>query len=204
MTPNRALSFLVIFLVTSGCALAPRAVAVAGKLGGLPTSQAPVLDQPEGAPKMEVILRTKGTSLTMVEADRDAEISVWTSRLGAQIAFQDGLILYTRGLGADLMSSTGPNLALLVTASDPHERVYEFLDGTDQMIRKAYKCSVAVGAPLAGLEQFAHRVETCVSSDNRSIANDYWFTAENRLAISRQWITSGVGYAEISHNVDVN
>ena len=199
MTPRLMVCLAMIGWSVAGCAMLPKAKGMAVRLSGLSATQTAPVEHQKDAPTMEVVLRTKGTSLTLVALDRDQDIVLWSSRLGAQIALRDGVVVSTRGLGGDLMSSRAPALAEISAAPAEYARLYEYLDGADEMQRKSYDCkteSKIVGESEPKLRQV---IETCISQDRRSISNEYVFTADNRLMASKQWVTSSAGYAEISH-----
>jgi hypothetical protein len=199
MTPRLMVCLAMIGWSVAGCAMLPKAQGMVGKLSGLSGTQASPVEHPKDAPTMEVILRTKGTSLTLVALDRDQDIVLWSSRLGAQIALRDGVVVSTRGLGGDLMSALAPTLAEISAAPAEYARLYEFLDGADDMQRKSYNCTTENKLVGEGESKLRQVVETCISQDRRSISNEYVFAADNRLVVSKQWVTSSVGYAEISH-----
>lgn len=186
----------------SGCGVVKAKAAVAGGLvGKLSGAQGAVVVAPpviDDAEMMEVILRSKRLSLSLAPLDQDGSIVLWSSKFGTQVSLNDGILIGTRGLGVDLMSAEAPSLAAIKSLAQDYRRTYHYIDGADQMVRKSYTCTTKVGDPDEKYPALNHIVEYCLQ-DGRSITNDFWFNAAGALAVSRQYVASGTGFAEIAH-----
>ena len=122
------------------------------------------------------------------------DVTLWTATDGAQVALRDGLMISTRGFGMDLMSADVPSVADLIDENPAHARVNTFLDGLDTPVRRSYTCEVSPGTSQNGPAAAYHLLETC-QSDSGLIKNEYWIDAGLAVVKSKQWISSGVGYA---------
>ena len=80
-------------------------------------------------------------------AARQAEDeTLWVGADGSGFTFKDGILVATRGVGADLMSSDVSQLRELLQAgrSGIAERFHSVLDGQGQVVLKSYVCTVTV------------------------------------------------------------
>lgn len=171
------------------------AVAVAKATGGAPAA-AGAAGSGKGE-QLVVALPSQGRTLQLSAIEHDGNVTTWATPDGLQIMLRDGMIIQTRGLGLDLMSAAVPSRAQIL-GGKAHSRAHYYLAGSDDSFRRDYNCDVTQGAPEAALPQARHLVEAC-SSDAGTIANDYYFVGQ-RLVLSRQWVSQGVGYAQIASN----
>ena len=83
-----------------------------------------------------------------IELRRAAELSeggwLWLAPDGSGFTFEDGLLVATRGVGEDLMSSDLSQLRALLRAGrdGTAERFHSTLDGEGRVVLKSYVCEV--------------------------------------------------------------
>lgn len=153
-----------------------------------------------GTPILRATLPASGLDLLMSPRDSRGGVTTWEAAEGITFAFRDGMLIESRGLGADLMSAAAPSAAQ-VRGGGPYQRTYFFVADDDRNERRDYTCTTE----LIGVEtitiygkahQTRHMRESCVRDVGR-IANDYWFEG-GTLRKSRQWVARDAGYAEFA------
>ncbi|MFN4204494.1 MAG: YjbF family lipoprotein [Tabrizicola sp.] len=157
-----------------------------------------------GKPVLRVRAQSLGQDALLTIADAKADVVTWTAQGQANFSLRNGVLIQTRGLGADLMSAQAPALAQLKGAAS-YQRIYYFLGPDDAGTRRTYDCSAAVvGGETVDILGKSHRVthvtETC-TRPNGKVTNDYWIEG-NTVRKSRQWASSTVGYLEFEKVID--
>lgn len=157
-----------------------------------------------GKPVLRVKAQALGQDALLTIADTKADVVTWTAQGQANFSLRNGVLIQTRGLGADLMSADAPALAQLKGAAS-YQRIYYFLGPDDAGTRRTYDCAaVVVGAETVEILGKSHGVthvtETC-TRPNGKVTNDYWIEG-NTVRKSRQWASSGVGYLEFEKVID--
>jgi hypothetical protein len=127
------------------------------------------------------------------------DLETWAALNGIHFTLRDGVLMSTRGLSGDLMSSNLDQVLPAMRAGGRGAvRVNRYLDGEDQIVARAYVCDYT----RAGRERItvvtgtytANRIdETCVSS-TETVENQYWFDLSGKMRKSRQWIGPFAGY----------
>ncbi|VDC33978.1 YjbF family lipoprotein [Pseudogemmobacter humi] len=99
---------------------------------------------PEGAARLIVRLPKAGQAALLHEAGGRDGVRRWQASDNVQIYTRDGLIIGTRGLGHDLMSSDPGAAAALIAAgrSGQLPRIYRLLDGEDRLEIRSYICDI--------------------------------------------------------------
>ena len=126
---------------------------------------------------------------------------IWSSVDGTTLAIRDGVVISTRGMGTDLMSSASPTAAQLATADRLNRQNYYLFGGeTEQLV--SFDCQLRDQGPerITVVElayDTSHRVETCTGSGGLSFENHYWFDNRAIIRQSRQWISPDVGFLEL-------
>ncbi len=157
-----------------------------------------------GTPILRATLPARGTDLLMSVRDTRGDVATWEAAEGITFAFRNGILIESRGLGADLMSSAAPAPSQIL-GGGPYTRTYFFVADDDQNQRRDYTCTTElVGAESVTVYGKAHQTrhvrETCLRDAGR-IANDFWFEG-GTLRKSRQWVGPDVGYADYVRVVD--
>jgi hypothetical protein len=147
----------------------------------------------------------KSDSFMSIVESRD-DVVVWRAGGGITFALRNGVLIQTRGLGPDLMSSVVPTVGQLLKAGGTHQRQYFFLGPNDQPTRRTYDCTVTV----AGQEEIdilgrKHRVtkttEECSRPQSGKITNVFWFEGQT-VRQSKQWASALAGYIQFERVVD--
>ena len=134
-------------------------------------------------------------------------VEVWNSSDNAQIFLRNGVLIGTRGVGGDIISSNAAATVSAVTQarSGAGSRTYRVSNGdnTDQLVN--FRCEIqnlgAEGITVVN-QTFAttHLRETCSGgpAGTLSVVNNYWVQSGNGLVKkSRQWAGPVVGYFEM-------
>lgn len=196
MTSKRLLSqgiATIAFVgLLAGCSAVPLAKAALSRVGG---GTAPVIAKASAdSDTITMTLVSRKIKFPIQQLAVKGNVTLWTAADGAQVALRDGLMISTRGFGMDLMSADVPSVAVLIDADPQHARVNSFLDGLDAPVRRSYRCVVSPINTESQPETAYHILETC-QSDAGLIKNEYWIDARKTVVKSKQWISSGVGYA---------
>lgn len=157
-----------------------------------------------GKPILRVRSKGLGQDSFLTIADTKAEVITWTAAAQATFSLRDGVLIQTRGLGADLMSAAAPSLAQLKTAAS-YQRIYYFLGGDDRGTRRTYDCVASIVGDetvevLGKNHTVTHVAETC-TRPNGKVSNDFWIEGAT-IRKSRQWASGGVGYLEFEQVID--
>lgn len=158
----------------------------------------------KGKPALRVRAPALGQDAFLTVVDAKADVVTWTAQGQANFSLRDGVLIQTRGLGADLMSADAPSLAQLKGGAS-YQRIYYFLGADDAGTRRTYDCTAAaVGSEKIEILGKSHSVtrltETCIRQ-NGKVSNDYWIEG-NTVRKSRQWASNTVGYLEFEKVVD--
>lgn len=130
--------------------------------------------------------------------DNGAE-ETYALRSGPTAAFDDGILVATRGFGDDLyaMSSQGV-LAALRAGGGPVTRVMEALDPQDQVVAQRFDCTVtAAGTEVVdlGLRQEAlRRLDENCRGEAVIFDNIFWLDGAGTVVASRQYVSPTVAY----------
>lgn len=130
----------------------------------------------------------------------NAGIETWKTADKRSFAFQQGVLVSTRGFGEDLMSSTADRAVAMITGrqAGQAERRYNFLSGTGATteLRLACRYATSDGGQIAVAEinsPSTQVIETCQTS-GLSVQNVYWVSPQGRILKSRQWVSQGLGW----------
>ena len=158
-----------------------------------------------GIPLLRVIIKARAADALVTIRETKGDIVTWTTTDGTTFSFNDGVLLQTRGLGADMMSAGVPSVADLATPSGSHPRSYFFLGENDRSQRRDYTCTMTVVGKetiviVERSHQTLHVAEECVRAEGK-ITNDFWLEGKV-IRKSRQWTSPGIGYIETEKAVD--
>ncbi|RWR45753.1 hypothetical protein EOW65_16095 [Sinirhodobacter ferrireducens] len=123
-----------------------------------------------------------------------AGVSTWIGTDGAQLLLQDGILVGTRGFGADVMASDVSESAALIhgLGSGTTTRVMTLLDGDDHAVSRALRCTIApYGTDTVPLRDRTvttrTMTETCRNADIQ-FSNYYWVVpGSGEILQSSQW-----------------
>jgi len=170
--------------------------------GATPGAATPRLDRATLAniltPVQAVTRESTGQQAIIANVAVNNGVETWSSVDDVTISLRNGVLVATRGFGADLMAADVPSRAGLLALGSTHTRAHTMLNGLDQAVRTLYTCSVTKREPQAIVVveisyQTTHVVETCSGGD-QTFENAYWFDRAQNLRKSRQWVGADVGY----------
>ncbi len=157
-----------------------------------------------GKPILRIQSKALGQDAFLTIADAKENVVTWTAQGQANFSLRDGVLIQTRGLGADLMSAQVPSLAQLRGGAN-YERIYYFLGPDDVGTRRTYDCTTAtVGREtieVVGKSHATTRVTETCTRQNGKVTNDYWIEGTT-VRKSRQWASNTVGYLEFEKVID--
>jgi Group 4 capsule polysaccharide lipoprotein gfcB, YjbF len=159
-----------------------------------------------GAPVLRAAIPNLGADRFLTVFDRKGEVVTWKTTDGSTFSLRSGILIQTRGLGPDLMSSNVPTVGQLLQDGGTHQRQYFFLGGDDQTTRRTYECTVRiVGQEEITIFEKKHQVtratEECARPQSGKITNEFWIEGQT-VRQSRQWASALTGYIEFQKVVD--
>ena len=157
-----------------------------------------------GKPILRVASAALGQNALLTIADAKGDVISWKTPDGATFAQRGGVLIQTRGLGADLMSADVPSVAQLRSGAG-YQRIYYFLGADDQGTRRTYDCTTSVVGQesieiMARSHATTHVTEVCERPLGK-VTNDYWIEGGS-IRKSRQWVSSGIGYVDFERVID--
>lgn len=193
-------STLFIALSLSACGMMPF-----GPKGASSNSKVVVLNTTKSVtPTIRVFLESRGASAVLAQASTLGSVTSWTDESDVSVSLNNGVVVETRGLGDDIMSSDVSNSlkALRGDFGDSfYERFQTSLSGELETEFRAFQCQISdrtnatikinsITLPVTKI------VESCATI-GFSVSNIYWQGANGVLLRSRQWISEGVGHMTI-------
>ncbi|TGD67179.1 YjbF family lipoprotein [Tabrizicola sp. WMC-M-20] len=151
-------------------------------------------------PVMLVTIDSRGQKALIAEIQTNRGVATWSSVDDITLSFRNGVIVATRGFGADLMAADVPGISPR-RDGQAHVRVHTLLNGEDQAVQTTYACTFrTVGRETIDVVELAyqttHVIESCTAEGMR-FANGYWISDDESLRKSRQWISPEVGFLTI-------
>jgi hypothetical protein len=157
-----------------------------------------------GKPVLRVSSEVLGQNALTTILDAKGDVLTWATPEGATFSQRGGVLIQTRGLGADLMSAQVPSVGQL-KAGGSYQRIYYFLGGDDQGTRRTYDCTSAViGSEsievMGRTHATTHVTEVCQRSLGK-LTNEYWIEGAT-IRKSRQFASGPVGYIDFERVID--
>lgn len=159
-----------------------------------------LLDSVNG-PMMLTEFETKQVSITMRPRSKNRSVTTWYSKDWVSLSFDNGVLIETRGLGDDLMSSDVSG-TLRMLSGQMGDRYYErfetYLDGEYQSQFRSFRCQ-RTGSRREVIEIFertqatTRTEETCYSPD-LEYTNIYWRGSDGIMWKSQQWVSPSIKY----------
>ena len=127
---------------------------------------------------------------------QNGDVITWSTQDYKSISMRDGMIIATRGLGPDIMSSYAPTTEAVRRGTGTTRRVFFSLDAGDQNVRRDFDCVLnAAGTEtitIVGKPYAARRIdETCTGQSGRFV-NVFWFDGRAKLRQSSQHLAAGI------------
>lgn len=158
-----------------------------------------------GIPILRAVIPVRSADALLTITDSKGEVVTWSTTDGTTFTLREGILIQTRGLGSDLMSSQAPTVADLLTPGGTHPRQYFFLGEDDQTTRRAYDCTVTIGGQetiqIFGKSHRVTRVSEECARPQGKITNDFWIEGRT-IRKSRQLASGGTGFIEFEKVVD--
>lgn len=180
---------------------------VKAKKSGGGTAPAPITRadlEKYGVPILRVTSTTLGQDGFLTISDTKGEVQTWATPDGVSFSLRNGVLIQTRGLGADLMSSQGPTIAQIASGGS-YQRVYFYLGADDAATRRTFDCVAAVVGRetievIGRSHAVTHVTETCTQTGGKR-TNDYWIEGST-IRKSRQIASAQIGYIDFERVVD--
>lgn len=153
-------------------------------------------------PLILAILPANGTFSSLNRIGENGPVTTWVTPDGATVSFRDGVVVATRGLGADLMTSDmkGTLAALAGRTDGYYQRFQGMLGGQSEIVYRSFQCRVTARAPetvvIVGRAHATTRTEESCVSPEVAVTNVYWRGTDGTMWKSRQWIGAEIGYLE--------
>lgn len=141
---------------------------------------------------------SRNATAVLVRGGNNGSRVTWLSPDGIGVTFQDGVLISTRGLGADLMGADVSGVLNSVSSGGNYLRQHSYLNGLDQIETAQFQCSISVDRSETieiyerSYDTTVH-VEVCQGAQDR-FRNLYWIASDGVIWQSRQWISAEVGY----------
>lgn len=163
-------------------------------------------------PALQVNPETRGGSdfLRLVsrrDDDDPGTVAVWRASDNAQVFLRNGVLIGTRGIGGDIISTEADATvaAVMGARAGGGARRYFLSDGGYSDVELVLSCDIRNLGPettqIVNLRyQTVHLRENCIGGvdDRVSIVNDYWVQADSGIVRrSRQWAGPYSGYFEM-------
>ena len=178
-----------------------------GKTGGKavsPEERRAALEE-AGKPILRVSSKTLGQTGFLTISDNKDDVLTWKTPDGVTFSQRNGVLIQTRGLGADLMSAQAPSVAQLMRAGEGYQRIYYFLGGDDQGTRRTYDCTTTIvgkgSIEVVGRTYNATHVTELCERPLGKLTNDYWVEGSS-IRKSRQWVSGAIGYIDFERVID--
>lgn len=208
---NHALwSCLLAALITASCGSDPSPTvgmartALASLLGTAKPTAPPQITRALLAqvvtPVMLVTVDDRNQQALIAEIQTNRGVATWSSVDDITLSLRNGVIVATRGFGADLMAADVPDISGR-SGGKAHSRVHTLLNGEDRAVQTSYVCGVrSAGIKMIEIVEISyettHIIESCAGGGLRFV-NDFWFTSDQTLRKSRQWVSPDVGFLTI-------
>lgn len=140
---------------------------------------------------------------SLVQAGINGNKVTWLSADQVSVTLEYGLLVASRGFAQDMMAADITQvIQALVDSGGTAVRAYEYLDGLDQISTQLLQCSIASGGTetvtILGNDYSTERFDEDCTNDSIRFTNVYWINDDGRIVQSRQLVSHGVGYVEIT------
>ncbi|MGV8985768.1 MAG: YjbF family lipoprotein [Cypionkella sp.] len=159
-----------------------------------------------GKPIYSVTIKKSGYANMMTPYGSNGNVQTWASGAQETISLNDGVLVATRGFGADIMTSVAPDLSQIRNAVGGFHRVYYYLDGADQDQSLGFDCRFeATGTEtvsVVGKPYATHRVTEDCASPHSEFKNVYWFDGSGKLRQSDQFVSPELATMRLQRVID--
>ena len=211
MIHSRRLSSMALLGLLAACGpmnsngLGAGAAARLGAITGL-RPQAPAVptaslaEGPGNVLMVTLLGRNAVAAMTRAGSNNGAE--TWRTTKGVTLSFKDGILVASRGLGADLMGADVDGVpAAILRGAGTAQRRHAFLDSEDQIQTIDLTCTFTTDAPemitIATGAVEADKVTEVCESPALVFTNQYWLSGAE-IVQSRQAVSTTVGYIGVN------
>ncbi|WP_323040103.1 YjbF family lipoprotein [Gemmobacter sp.] len=142
----------------------------------------------------------RGTGFGRISSNGGTD--TYASLDGITLAMRDGVLVSTRNLPPDLMSSQVPSARQIASGQGSHARSYQILDGADQTQSLRYECHLrregVETLEIAGRRHATRVVDEICIGDGSVFENRFWIDGSGKIRQSRQWTGTSVGNLRLS------
>ena len=187
--------------------------ALAPLTGGEPPRQAAATPQEIAAALQQVpaergvirtVLLTGDQSALAIETGLNRGARTFQTLTGQSFTFRDGVLIQTRGLGYDLMSSSLNGADRLITGrrSGAVQRIYRFLDGENAERDLPVRCRIASEGGetitlVSGRSYATTRMRETCQAGSLTFNNFYWVTGGGTVVRAHHWAGSRIGEVRV-------
>lgn len=138
-----------------------------------------------------------GAGAVLVPVSNNGPRTTWVSAEGASVTIEQGVILATRGFGADLMGLQTPTTGDAFRNPSNYTRTHDLLNGLGQIERFDYQCvSSFLKEETLVISDKSHETtayqEVC-EGEQYIFTNVYWLTSDDTFVQSVQWVSPELG-----------
>lgn len=151
-------------------------------------------------PVILIVTEATKTPNLSLRIGSNGDFDTYANQSRQSLTLKDGLIVATRGLGDDLLSSSTGGAEALIRArkAGTVKREMRFLNAENQVIQRDFTCAIAPGpvtdVPSAtGTFRATQVVERCVRP-GLTLDHAYFVNAQGQIVQSRQWVGPRNGY----------
>jgi hypothetical protein len=161
-----------------------------------------LLDVPAGGGKSGLNWRAPKRAIAGAQqSGRAATGGVWGTADRRSVTTRSGMVVATRGLGHDLMSSRAQDLTDLITAKRAGQglRIQRYLSPTYAEVEISAQCRVTPGARLSSTLWLVH--EFCRTGRGQAaneFLNTYHVDGSGQIVVADQWLTPGLGRVRVT------
>jgi hypothetical protein len=149
-----------------------------------------------GIPLFIIQNKNLGLAAYFSKLGQNGDVITWSTQDYKSISMRDGMIIATRGLGPDIMSSYAPTTEAVRRGSGTTKRVYYTLDAADQKVRQDFDCVLNDAGmetiTLIGKPYSARRINETCTGPTGSFVNVFWFDGRAKLRQSSQHVALGI------------
>lgn len=154
-----------------------------------------------GAPLQQLVVETTGITAYMGVQGVRGDVVTWATTARESMALKGGILIQTRGLGADLMSAAVPDVGRLLTGAVT-ERQFFHLNGAETTVETAVTCTPRVvgreTVQIVGLAYETARIDEDCENETLSFTNSFWIDGSGNVRKSRQWAGPVLGMLTIA------
>lgn len=156
-------------------------------------------------PVMIMAIEATNATVVMGPVASNGSVVTWKTSDKRSFAFNNGVLVGTRGFGNDLMSAKADQAIALITArrAGQVQRTYHYLGGSGQTTAMTLDCTVALSTPVhmvvGQIDTTTTPVNEVCTRGNLSVQNAYWVDGRGVVLKSRQWVGQAMGYVVTQH-----